>query len=166
MQQTPQANGSGITLRPHQVEAVDRIVSGLSLPASGTMPVGGLRGQVHMATGTGKTVTAILQGLRAHDDRVIERMALPTTIARGQITSVLALDPQAPLGPPSTTTRTTSTTRSRTTSGKPRRPAPRMKATTNRVALKRTRRTRTTRTNEPWGHRARHDTAAEVLPPP
>ncbi|CAM5544057.1 DEAD/DEAH box helicase [Streptomyces badius] len=64
MQQTPQANGSGITLRPHQVEAVDRIVSGLSLPASGTMPVGGLRGQVHMATGTGKTVTAAIAALR------------------------------------------------------------------------------------------------------
>ncbi|ROV68790.1 DEAD/DEAH box helicase [Streptomyces globisporus] len=64
MQQTPQANGSGITLRPHQVEAVDRIVSGLSLPASGTMPAGGLRGQVHMATGTGKTITAAIAALR------------------------------------------------------------------------------------------------------
>ncbi|WP_097990570.1 DEAD/DEAH box helicase [Streptomyces sp. f51] len=64
MQQTPQANGSGITLRPHQAEAVDRIVSGLSLPASGTMPAGGLRGQVHMATGTGKTITAAIAALR------------------------------------------------------------------------------------------------------
>ncbi|MEU3008752.1 Helicase associated domain protein [Streptomyces sp. NPDC007020] len=64
MQQTPQANGSGITLRPHQVEAVDRIVSGLSLPASGTMPAGGLRGQIHMATGTGKTITAAVAALR------------------------------------------------------------------------------------------------------
>ncbi|WP_097974115.1 DEAD/DEAH box helicase [Streptomyces sp. gb14] len=64
MQQTPQANGSGVTLRPHQVEAVDRIVSGLSLPASGTMPAGGLRGQVHMATGTGKTITAAIAALR------------------------------------------------------------------------------------------------------
>ncbi|MFC9176786.1 Helicase associated domain protein [Streptomyces sp. NPDC057107] len=64
MQQTPQANGSGVTLRPHQVEAVDRIVSGLSLPASGTMPAGGLRGQVHMATGTGKTITAAVAALR------------------------------------------------------------------------------------------------------
>ncbi|MDX5575528.1 DEAD/DEAH box helicase [Streptomyces sp. ID01-9D] len=58
MQQTPQANGSWITLRPHQAEAVDAIVRGLSHPAGGTMPVGGLRGQVHMATGTGKTITA------------------------------------------------------------------------------------------------------------
>ncbi|MFD5349996.1 Helicase associated domain protein, partial [Streptomyces anulatus] len=39
-------------------------------------------------------LVAVLQGLRAHDDRVIEKMALPTTTARGQITSVLALDPQ------------------------------------------------------------------------
>ncbi len=62
--QTQQANGSGITLRPHQVEAVDRIVAGLSLPASGTMPAGGLRGQVHMATGTGKTITAAVAALR------------------------------------------------------------------------------------------------------
>ncbi len=64
VQQTPQANGSGITLRAHQVEAVDRIVPGLSLPASGTMPAGGLRGQVHMATGTGKTITAAVAALR------------------------------------------------------------------------------------------------------
>ncbi len=41
-------------------------------------------------------LVAILQGLRSHDDRVIERLALPTTTARGTITSVLALDPQAP----------------------------------------------------------------------
>ncbi|MET9097183.1 Helicase associated domain protein [Streptomyces cyaneofuscatus] len=64
MQQTPQANPGGITLRPHQVEAVDRIVSGLSLPADGTMPAGGLRGQVHMATGTGKTITAAVAAMR------------------------------------------------------------------------------------------------------
>ncbi|MEV7898266.1 DEAD/DEAH box helicase [Streptomyces cyaneofuscatus] len=63
-QTTPQANPGGITLRPHQVEAVDRIVAGLSLPASGTMPVGGLRGQVHMATGTGKTITAAVAAMR------------------------------------------------------------------------------------------------------
>lgn len=64
MQQTSQANPHGITLRPHQAEAVDRIVSGLSLPASGTMPAGGLRGQVHMATGTGKTITAAVAAMR------------------------------------------------------------------------------------------------------
>nr|WSU71437.1 Helicase associated domain protein [Streptomyces anulatus] len=61
----------GITLRPHQVEAADRIVSGLSLPASGTVPVGGLRGQVHMATGTGKTITAAVAALRLCPNGVI-----------------------------------------------------------------------------------------------
>ncbi len=49
-----------------------------------------------MASSSYWGLVAILQGLRAHDDRAIERMALPTTTARGQITSVLALDPQAP----------------------------------------------------------------------
>ncbi|MYR14482.1 helicase, partial [Streptomyces sp. SID724] len=47
-----------------------------------------------MASSSYRGLVAILQGLRAHDDRVIERMALPTRTARGQITSVLALDPQ------------------------------------------------------------------------
>ncbi|MFJ1804462.1 Helicase associated domain protein [Streptomyces sp. NPDC088180] len=54
----------GITLRPHQVEAVGAIVRGLSLPADGRLPVGGLRGQVHMATGTGKTITAAMAALK------------------------------------------------------------------------------------------------------
>ncbi|MYR15129.1 DEAD/DEAH box helicase family protein, partial [Streptomyces sp. SID724] len=64
MQQTAQAERQGITLRSHQVEAVDAIVRGLSLPASGALPVGGLRGQVHMATGTGKTITAAMAALK------------------------------------------------------------------------------------------------------
>ncbi len=70
MQQT-QAIPDAITLRPHQVEADDAIVRGLSLPADGTMPVNGLRGQVHMATGTGKTVTAAMAALRLCPDGVI-----------------------------------------------------------------------------------------------
>ncbi|KAB2587709.1 helicase associated domain-containing protein, partial [Streptomyces arboris] len=49
-----------------------------------------------MASPSYRSLVAVLQGLRAHDDRVIEKLALPTTTARGQITSVLALDPQAP----------------------------------------------------------------------
>lgn len=61
----------GITLRPHQVEAVDAIVRGLSLPADGTLPAHGLRGQVHMATGTGKTVTAAAAALRLCPNGVI-----------------------------------------------------------------------------------------------
>lgn len=70
MQPTPQANTDqitpqdGITLRPHQAEAIDAIVRGLSLPPSGALPVGGLRGQVHMATGTGKTITAAMAAHR------------------------------------------------------------------------------------------------------
>ncbi|MFJ8848383.1 Helicase associated domain protein [Streptomyces cyaneofuscatus] len=71
MQQTPQTNGLGITLRPHQVEADEAIVRGLSLPADGTLPVGGLRGQVHMATGTGKTITAAMAALRLCPNGVI-----------------------------------------------------------------------------------------------
>ncbi|MEU0002544.1 DEAD/DEAH box helicase family protein, partial [Streptomyces microflavus] len=54
----------GIVLRPHQVEAEERIVAGLSLPWGGSMPVGGLRGQVHMSTGSGKTVTAAAAALK------------------------------------------------------------------------------------------------------
>ncbi|MEU4181517.1 DEAD/DEAH box helicase family protein, partial [Streptomyces sp. NPDC026589] len=61
----------GITLRPHQVEAVDAIVRGLSLPADGALPVGGQRGQVHMATGTGKTVTAAMAALKLCPNGVI-----------------------------------------------------------------------------------------------
>ncbi|MFD6798780.1 Helicase associated domain protein [Streptomyces cyaneofuscatus] len=54
----------GITLRPHQAEAVERIVAGLSLPWGGAMPVSGLRGQVHMSTGSGKTVTAAAAAMK------------------------------------------------------------------------------------------------------
>ncbi|MGW0912596.1 Helicase associated domain protein [Streptomyces sp. NPDC002784] len=48
---------SGVRLRDHQVEAVAAIVRGLDLPPTG-IPAGGLRGQVHAACGTGKTVIA------------------------------------------------------------------------------------------------------------
>ncbi|KOV97506.1 helicase [Streptomyces sp. NRRL B-1140] len=44
-------------MRDHQIEAVDAIVRGLDVPPGG-MPPGGLRGQVHAACGTGKTVMA------------------------------------------------------------------------------------------------------------
>ncbi|MFL0021353.1 Helicase associated domain protein [Streptomyces sp. NBUL23] len=70
-QTTAQVTSSGISLRVHQVEAVDAIVRGLSLPADGTMPSGGLRGQVHMATGTGKTVTAAMAALKLCPNGVI-----------------------------------------------------------------------------------------------
>ncbi|KAB2587687.1 helicase associated domain-containing protein, partial [Streptomyces arboris] len=51
-----------------------------------------------MASPSYRSLVAVLQGLRAHDDRVIEKLALPTTTARGQITAVLALDPQQAAG--------------------------------------------------------------------
>ncbi|MFE7056904.1 Helicase associated domain protein [Streptomyces californicus] len=58
------AASHGITLRPHQAEAVSAAVLGLSLPRDGAVPVGGVRGQLHMATGTGKTVVAAISALR------------------------------------------------------------------------------------------------------
>ncbi|MGV9761667.1 Helicase associated domain protein [Streptomyces tricolor] len=45
-------------LRPHQREAVDAVLRALSLPARSTVPERGLRTQVIMATGTGKTLVA------------------------------------------------------------------------------------------------------------
>ncbi|MEU9496283.1 MULTISPECIES: DEAD/DEAH box helicase [Streptomyces] len=54
----------GISLRPHQVEAVDSIIEGLALPLDGTVPASGQRGQVHMSTGSGKTITAAVAALR------------------------------------------------------------------------------------------------------
>ncbi|MEU2681330.1 Helicase associated domain protein [Streptomyces sp. NPDC007107] len=53
-----------ISLRPHQVEAVDSIIEGLSLPVDGSVPAPGQRGQVHMSTGSGKTITAAVAALR------------------------------------------------------------------------------------------------------
>ncbi|WP_405808429.1 Helicase associated domain protein [Streptomyces sp. NBC_01520] len=53
-----------VALRPHQVEAVDSIVEGLSLPSDGSVPASGQRGQVHMSTGSGKTITAAVAALR------------------------------------------------------------------------------------------------------
>ncbi|MEV6109182.1 Helicase associated domain protein [Streptomyces sp. NPDC051940] len=46
-----------IRLRDHQVEAVAGIVRGFDVPPDG-VPGGGLRGQVHAACGTGKTIIA------------------------------------------------------------------------------------------------------------
>ncbi|MEU9496995.1 DEAD/DEAH box helicase family protein, partial [Streptomyces sp. NPDC048215] len=54
----------GISLRPHQVEAVDSIIEGLALPLNGTVPASGQRGQVRMSTGSGKTITAAVAALR------------------------------------------------------------------------------------------------------
>ncbi|MER7990354.1 Helicase associated domain protein [Streptomyces noursei] len=46
-----------------------------------------------MASASYRPLVAVLQGLRAHDSRLIERMVLRTTSARGKATSVVALDP-------------------------------------------------------------------------
>jgi len=45
----------GIPLRPHQIEAVDAIVSGLDIPPGKQIPPQGMRGVVVSACGTGKT---------------------------------------------------------------------------------------------------------------
>jgi superfamily II DNA or RNA helicase len=45
-------------LRPHQREAVDAVLQALEFPARSTVPERGLRTQVIMATGTGKTLVA------------------------------------------------------------------------------------------------------------
>ncbi|MFJ2444058.1 Helicase associated domain protein [Streptomyces sp. NPDC087658] len=46
-----------VKLREHQIEAVAAIVRGLDIPPGG-IPANGLRGQVHAACGTGKTIIA------------------------------------------------------------------------------------------------------------
>ncbi|MDJ0379929.1 DEAD/DEAH box helicase [Streptomyces sp. G-G2] len=46
-------------LRPHQREAVDAVVRALEPPAAGPLPEAGLRTQVIMATGSGKSLVAV-----------------------------------------------------------------------------------------------------------
>ncbi|KIE23050.1 helicase [Streptomyces sp. MUSC 125] len=52
-----------VKLRDHQIEAVAAIVRGLDIPPGG-IPVNGLRGQVHAACGTGKTIIAAASAKR------------------------------------------------------------------------------------------------------
>lgn len=56
-----------VRMRPHQQEAVDAVVRALALPGSGPVPERGLRTQVVMATGSGKTLVAVrsAEALRA-----------------------------------------------------------------------------------------------------
>ncbi|MGQ4437812.1 Helicase associated domain protein [Streptomyces sp. SAS_260] len=54
---------SGTRLRSHQIEAVAAVVRGLDVPPGGTPP-NGLRGQVHAACGTGKTLIAAASAKR------------------------------------------------------------------------------------------------------
>ncbi|MGW6396336.1 Helicase associated domain protein [Streptomyces sp. NPDC055103] len=52
-----------VKLRDHQIEAVAAIVRGLDVPPGG-IPLDGLRGQVHAACGTGKTIIAAASAKR------------------------------------------------------------------------------------------------------
>ncbi|MFJ4206505.1 Helicase associated domain protein [Streptomyces sviceus] len=52
-----------VKLRDHQIEAVSAIVRGLDVPPGG-IPWNGLRGQVHAACGTGKTIMAAASAKR------------------------------------------------------------------------------------------------------
>lgn len=61
----------GTELRSHQREAVDRVRSALELPARSRMPERGLRTQVIMATGSGKTRVAARSAEELHADRVL-----------------------------------------------------------------------------------------------
>ncbi|MEU3855092.1 Helicase associated domain protein [Streptomyces sp. NPDC029554] len=58
-------------LRPHQREAVDAVRRALELPAGSTVPERGLRTQVVMATGTGKTLVAVRSAQELRAGRVL-----------------------------------------------------------------------------------------------
>ncbi|MGW0607847.1 Helicase associated domain protein [Streptomyces sp. NPDC002640] len=58
-------------LRPHQREAVDAVLRALELPAQSTAPGRGLRTQVIMATGSGKTLVAVRSAEELRAGRVL-----------------------------------------------------------------------------------------------
>ncbi|MFF9771937.1 Helicase associated domain protein [Streptomyces sp. NPDC014636] len=58
-------------LRPHQREAVDAVLRALELPARSTVPERGLRTQVVMATGSGKTLVAVRSAEELQASRVL-----------------------------------------------------------------------------------------------
>ncbi|MGV4892177.1 Helicase associated domain protein (plasmid) [Streptomyces viridosporus] len=58
-------------LRPHQREAVDAVLRALELPARSTVPERGLRTQVIMATGSGKTLVATRSAEELRAGRVL-----------------------------------------------------------------------------------------------
>ncbi|WP_331719022.1 Helicase associated domain protein (plasmid) [Streptomyces sp. NBC_00289] len=62
---------SSVTLRPHQVEAVDSVLRVLSEPPGGWMPPEGLRAQVIAATGSGKTLIGVESANRLSARRVL-----------------------------------------------------------------------------------------------
>ncbi|MFI1159314.1 Helicase associated domain protein [Streptomyces sioyaensis] len=65
--------GQNVTrqLRPHQREAVDAVLRALALPAARTVPERGLRTQVVMATGSGKTLVAARSAEELYAGRVL-----------------------------------------------------------------------------------------------
>jgi len=58
-------------LRPHQEEACDAAVRLLTLPASGLVPMTGLRCQIRAATGSGKSLTAVHVANRLYSERTL-----------------------------------------------------------------------------------------------
>ncbi|NEA60367.1 DEAD/DEAH box helicase family protein [Streptomyces sp. SID13666] len=58
-------------LRPHQEEACDAAVRLLTLPASGLVPLAGLRCQIRAATGSGKSLTAVHVANRLYSERTL-----------------------------------------------------------------------------------------------
>ncbi|MBT2470431.1 Helicase associated domain protein [Streptomyces sp. ISL-66] len=58
-------------LRPHQREAVDAVVRALELPAGRLVPQSGLRTQVIMATGSGKSLVAVHAAEELRSGRVL-----------------------------------------------------------------------------------------------
>ncbi|MFD7446733.1 Helicase associated domain protein [Streptomyces sp. NPDC059909] len=58
-------------LRPHQREAVDAVVRALESPARSLVPERGLRTQVIMATGSGKSLVAVRSAEELHAGRVL-----------------------------------------------------------------------------------------------
>ncbi|MFF0291792.1 Helicase associated domain protein [Streptomyces sp. NPDC005262] len=59
------------TLRPHQREAVDAVIRALELSARSLVPERGLRTQVIMATGSGKTLVAVRSAQELRAGRVL-----------------------------------------------------------------------------------------------
>ncbi|MBT2424124.1 Helicase associated domain protein [Streptomyces sp. ISL-22] len=62
---------AAMQLRPHQREAVDAVLRALELPARYLVPEGGLRTQVIMATGSGKSLVATRSAEELHAGRVL-----------------------------------------------------------------------------------------------
>ncbi|MEV8209298.1 Helicase associated domain protein [Streptomyces sp. NPDC079189] len=59
------------SLRPHQREAVDAVIRALEFPARSLVPERGLRTQVIMATGSGKTLVAVRSAQELRAGRVL-----------------------------------------------------------------------------------------------